>query len=61
MFLSEYNPPENFLDSSDLSKDFAFKEIAQIAKQTYSQWNGDNNIENSRTALEKLFVVFGKE
>ena len=60
VFLSEYNPPEAFLEDSEIDKDFKFVEIMGKSKQTYSQWNGDNNIKNSKTALEKLFVMFGK-
>ena len=58
--MSEYNPPEAFLEDSEIDKDFKFVEIMGKSKQTYSQWNGDNNIKNSKTALEKLFVMFGK-
>ena len=61
VFLSEYNPPKAFLEDSEIDKDFKFVEVMSKAKQTYSQWNGDNNIENSKTALEKLFVMFGKK
>ena len=61
VFLSEYNPPESFLEDSEIDKDFKFVEVMSKAKLTYSQWNGDNNIIYSKTALEKLFVMFGKK
>ena len=71
IFLSEYNPPEAFLDSEDLSKDYAFKDILAIPKLTRSKFNenaeendlgiGTNVLKNTKTALEKLFILTTKE
>ena len=61
VFLSEYNPLESFLEDSEIDKDFKFVQVISKAKLTCSQWNGDNNINNSKTSLEKLFVMFGKK
>lgn len=68
IFLSEYNPPEAFLDNNGLNKDFVFNEIFAKQKQTYSKFNdsdsegmdldyGQNVLQGTRTALEKLFIL----